>query len=75
MEKFYCVKVSVLRLGGKEQVANYFYKSLERAKEHFDNYRNNRDYKVVENTERKLVVRNENWTEVTLRLTEFYFED
>lgn len=75
MEKFYCVKVSVLRLGGKEQVADYYYKSLDNAKGHIANYRNNRDYKVVEDTERKLVVRNENWTEITLQLTDCYFED
>ena len=75
MEKFYCVKVSVLRLGGKEQVENYYYKSIDKANGHFNEYRTQNGYSIVNDTENELTVRNENWTEISLRLTECYFED
>lgn len=75
MEKFYCVSVSIARLGGKEQVADYYYKSLDKANEHIGSYRIYNGYHVVKETEKTLLIRNDNWTEIFLQLTECYFED
>lgn len=75
MEKFYCVSVSITRLGGKEQVANYYYKSLDKANGHIGGYRAYNGYHVVKETENTLLVRNDSWTEIFLELTECYFED
>jgi len=78
MEPFYQVSVSVLRLGGTEQVSNHYYKSIDKADEHIAKERENRikdGFRVVSEMANAITLRNENWTEISLQLTECYFED
>ena len=80
MEKFYCVCVTISRLGGGDNPVNYYYKSRSRAEEHIDQYRQEtllarNDYKIVKDKQTELLLRNDNWTECRLQLSECYFED
>lgn len=80
MEKFYCVRVTILALGGRERPVNHYYKMRENAEKHIDQYRqetmmHRNDYRIVEDKGDSLLLRNDSWTECALQLTECYFED
>ena len=80
MDKFYCVSVSFARLGGGEQIDNYYYNTRINAEEHIDKFRHEtnlhrNDYQIVTDKGDYLLLRDDNRKEVSLRLTECYFED
>jgi hypothetical protein len=77
-DQFYCVRVTISRLGGGDSPVDYFYKSRKNADAHIGGYRqltSNADYKVVTDTGDTLLLRTPNWTEIKAELTDFYFED
>lgn len=77
---FYKVNVNLTRLGGGDHPVDYYYRTRKEAEDHIDRYRqetlrDRNDYRIIEDTGTKLLLRTESWSECTLRLYECYFED